>query len=366
MVSNELTTPDACRIYLRQRIERNIQYWDGFVRQHGQRWTVLETSQTNLVKAIKFGLDVPEAWEGTQRLILRLTKFMERREQWETWHAIIERGLSRATQVGDTSARINLLVIQARLARRAGRWQAMCAEYQQLLRLCRLSNDHYNLARTCTNLGYYFVVRGFLWRGEILCCHAWDIFQALQNRHGLAHTHNHLGVLYTQRQQWKMAGTHLEEACAIWQAQRDEAGLVHGYINLGVLYLQQSQTEAAADYFARALELARRIGDIAGEADAHLNQGVLCRQVGQLLAGEQSLLQAERLYLRLQDTQGLVDVWGHLAFLSAQAGFFSQAAIYCQRAQAAARKLDWLPEETRVLLEDVHQAGGDWPDGEAV
>jgi hypothetical protein len=51
--------------------------------------------------------------------------------------------------------------------------------------------------------------RNFWQRDKVLCCHALEIFEALDSDHGRAHTENHLGVLHYRRREWEQAEQHL-------------------------------------------------------------------------------------------------------------------------------------------------------------
>ena len=93
------------------------------------------------------------------------------------------------------------------------------------------------------------------------------IFERLGNLHGLAHTENHLGMLYMRLGQWgeeqtllPRARPHLQKACEYWQANQDEYGLVYGYSNLGMYYLLSEQPDEALRYSGQALEYAQRVG----------------------------------------------------------------------------------------------------------
>lgn len=71
--------------------------------------------------------------------------------------------------------------------------------------------------------------------GALLSLHALALFEELESKHGRAHTHNHLGLLYTRRGLWKKAEEHLKRACDLWRDTGDIHSLIYGLENLGAL-----------------------------------------------------------------------------------------------------------------------------------
>lgn len=285
--------PD-CRNFWQQRIQLNLTYWQSYLVQNSADTTVLEREWQAIVRAILLGLDLPAAWPAVFQLIVDFSNFMERRGYWDVWQSVLHRALPAATQADE----ITLSVLLARLHQRQGQVKPMIASCRRTIRLARQAGNRYDLARACSNLGYHFIEQGHWHRGEILCCYALEIFEALNSDHGRAHTENHLGILYFRRQLWERAEQHLNRACNIWEAMGDTSGLMFGYINLGALCYEAGRPKEGLRFLQQALALAGQMGDVVFAGRIYLNTGICYRIMGQFNQAEEYLRRADATFKR--------------------------------------------------------------------
>lgn len=220
-----------------------------------------EEERVQACHILDFGLRSAESWASAKALTIDLATYMERSGQWESWQQILERAIATAQRLRDTDHEITLTALLARLYQRWSKPAVMVQSYRRVIRLARRNGNRYELARACSNLGYHYILAGNLWRAELLNYHALAIFNELESNHGRAHTHNHLGILFTRQYDWVKAEEHLLAACAIWQASHDHFGLMRGYGNLGFLYLETTNYNAAIEYSTLALKLAETLGE---------------------------------------------------------------------------------------------------------
>lgn len=252
-----------------------------------------------------FGLRVADAWPHARDLTVALASYMERSGQWELWQQLLQQAIAAAQRLGDTAQEITLTAFLARLEQRRGDAQAMVRHYRQVMRLARRSSNRFELARACSNLGYHYIERGHLWRAEVLSLSALAIFDELDSNHGRAHTHNHLGVLFTRQCRWVEAKEHLLSACTIWQATQDQFGLMRGHGNLAFLAVETASYTDVVYYSAIALDLAEKSGEesLIGTFASNLSLGHL--KTGNLPKAKEFASLAEKVFKQYSDRLGL-------------------------------------------------------------
>jgi len=277
---------------------------------------------------LDYGLRAAESWTSARDLTIALATYMERGGHWEIWQHFLERAIAAAQQRHDIQYEITLTALLARLYQRWSKPAAMVQSYHKVIRLARRSGNRYELARACSNLGYHYILTGNLWRAEVLSYHALAIFNELESNHGRAHTHNHLGVLFTRQYNWGKAEEHLLAACAIWQTSHDQFGLMRGYGNLGFLYNETTNYEEAIYYSTLAIELAERSGEepLAGVFARNISAGSL--HTGNLQKAREFASFAQTTFEKYSDQLGLAQVAYINGLIAIEEKDFLQAQRY--------------------------------------
>lgn len=304
---------------------------------------------------LDYGLRAAESWSGARDLTIALATYMERGGHWEIWQQFLERAIDAAQARHDTEHEITLTALLARLYQRRGDAQAMARYYHQVMRLARRSGNRFELARACSNLGYHYIERGHLWRAEVLSLSALAIFDELDSNHGRAHTHNHLGVLFTRQYDWEKAKKHLLAACAIWQTTQDQFGLMRGYGNLGFLYNEIGNYEDGLYYSALALDLAERLGEapLIGAFAANISQASL--KTGNVQKAKQFASLAEKTYRNYSNQHGLAQIAHTYALIAIHEKDFSKAQQYINEASAGLTEYYFLVQVKLTELELAKQ-----------
>lgn len=263
--------------FFHQMILNGLTYWNEHAALQNMDIPILDAERDSLLSALSRGLEFDQAWPLALKIIDKLAAYMERRGYWTAWRAVLEKAVATSQRVGDIQGETTLTALLARLSQRQNRGEDVVRFYRRALRLAKQSNIQYEYARACCNLGYYYIDGGRFWRAEILNLHALEIFQALGNEHGLAHTHNHLGFLYTTLQKWGDAEKHLAAACALWERQGDSHSRIYGLLNLGILWIENEESSKALDYLDQAYKLAKGFGDKAQIGSITTRAGVHAR-----------------------------------------------------------------------------------------
>ncbi len=277
---------------------------------------------------LDYGLRAAESWTGARDLTIALATYMERGGHWEIWQQFLERAIAAAQERHDLDHQITLTALLARLYQRWSKSAAMVQSYRRVIRLARRGNNRYELARACSNLGYHYILTGNLWRAELLSHYALAIFNELDSNHGRAHTHNHLGILFTRQYDWVKAKEHLLAACAIWQTSQDQFGLMRGYGNLSFLYHETENYREAIHYSTLAIELAERLGEepLAGVFAMNISVGNL--NIGDLQKTKEFAALAQTIFEKHSDRFGLAQIAHVNSLIAIEEKDFLQAQRY--------------------------------------
>ncbi|MCE7982289.1 MAG: tetratricopeptide repeat protein [Caldilinea sp. CFX5] len=336
---------------------REVAYWGEHTAVKTIAVSTLDRERENILKAIGFGLAVAPSqaatvWPATRHLIITFAPYMERRGLWDSWHSLLERAIAAAQQVADVAGEITLTALLARLSQRQSRGADVVAYYRRVIRLARRTDNRFELARACSNLGFYYGEHEQWWRSEVLGCYALTLFEALNSQHGRAHTHNHLGTLYTRQKRWAEAETHLQQACNFWRAIGDEHSLTaFGLLNLGMLYVDQKKPEEALTWLEDAYHRAEALGETAMVGYILQNMAIAYRQKGKLVKAEDLARQAEQIFHKHHDVLLLAYTWHNIGIIYTQGGQTAKADEYIGRALQLYRQLGNHYGEERLLEE---------------
>lgn len=353
MATSNLAGPQNRADFFNRSITNNLKYWDAWLQAHSDNVDAQDKAHEGISRAILFGLELKAAaWPAVCQLIRQFSPFMERRGHWEIWRRVLGRAVAVADEIGDLSGAVNFSVLLARLLFQQSRFRESVAYYRKTIRTARHTGDLRNLARACSNLGYYYAEFGQYSRAEVLCCRALAIFEQLDDSHGLAHTHNHLGVLYQRQNCFAEAKQHLELACDIWQARDDSHGLIRGLINLSILYLDIArQPDKALSYLEKGLQRSQQLGEIIERGTIYLNMGIALRRGGKAAEAETYARRAETIFEQTSNLGGLARVWGTLGNIYRQQRNLDAANLYLEKALQTWRNLNYQKEIVTTLLD---------------
>ncbi|MCB0163829.1 MAG: tetratricopeptide repeat protein [Anaerolineae bacterium] len=344
-----LTDTESCNSYWKSCIQNNLIYWHTFLPDHSADISALDQEHETIVKAILYGLKLEPAWADAYGLIVTMADFMERRGYWDMWHMVLHQAQTAASQNHDEVGRVMLSALSARLNHRQGNFSEMVRDYRRTIRLARRSNDVFNEARACTNLGYFYVEQGHWYRAEVLCCHALHLFEQLDSDHGKAHTENHLGMLRVRQNRLAQGQVHLTRAYEIWQKMGDDYGMMLACINLSALFNEQERPGEALPWLEEAVRRAKAIGEEAWLGTILMNMSNSFRLAGNFSEAESHLWQASVIFHRHSDKLGQAMTLDNLGLLAYAQGNSVEGSQYLTRAIEAWQALNHGYNEIRAM-----------------
>ena len=350
------TSAEACFFF--QRVLTMVERWEADEAVQKLEIEVLDQEYEAILKAISFGLEMSHVWPVVKKLIIALTSYMERRGHWAVWHSMLERAIGVAQRTADMGGEITLTALLARLCQRESKPKDVERFYRRVIRLARRSSNQFEEARACSNLGYAYIDGGHWWRSEVLSCHALALFEELGSEHGLAHTHNHLGVLYLRSQKAESADFHLRQACQVWESINEEHDLYYGYLNLGHLHIERNNLTNAITYLKKALELAEKSGDENAIAEVWCTTGLAYVMDRQFEKAEMLLTDAQKIYTRNRNMLLLAKTWHNLGIMSIYQKKWADASSYLKSALKTVNFLDVSETKIRIRFDLIELAIG--------
>ncbi|MFK7802378.1 MAG: tetratricopeptide repeat protein [Anaerolineae bacterium] len=299
----------------------------------------LDAEKEGILRAISFGLDFEPSWPVVKELISALTAYMERWGHWSVWHQTLNRAIGVAQKLDDLDGALVMMNLRGRILQRLSRQDELIQNYRQVIRLARKTGNEIEEGRACSNLGFNLIDRGNYWRAEVLSCHALNIFDRLDYQHGQAHTHNHLGYLFTQVGRWEEAERRLMVACEIWKLVNDQSGSVRGLKNLGVLFVQQKMPTKAISYFNQSLEIVEQNNEKSEMPSIYLNLATCMNDLQNYSEAEKYARLAEKLFRQNNNFTGIYKAQIVLASSLSRQDQWQQAEIYFKASSEGFRSL---------------------------
>ena len=293
----------------------NAQYWLDYLRRIPEDSTLADADLEGAARALDAVISIPVAWPLMHSLVTVLHPHIKRRGPWTGWDTFLHYLLHQAQNRTDQEMQLAFLTRLGELQYQYGAHHAAIVSYRCAWRLSRQINDRFWLAVTFSNLGDLYRTRGDFWRAEILCNNACDLFFALGDIKGLAHTENNLGLISLYQRRWHIALPHFKRAQRLFRRVNDNYGLAMVWQNLGVLYNYIQRPQEALEYLTLALFYYEKTDDEYNIAKTYLNIGNICLTCDDFERAEHASLQAEAIYMQLEDYPNLTRVRHNLGMI---------------------------------------------------
>ena len=317
----------------------------------------LDNEKDAILKALHLGLEFDPAWPIIKELIISLSSYMERRGYWQTWEQTLTTAIHKARTLEDLEGELKLTTLRGRVLQRQNNTAEVIRNYRRAIRLARQTNNQIEEGRACSNLGYTFIAKGNWWRSEVFSCHALQLFNKLEYKHGQAHTHNHLGILYQNINDKNRAEKQIKLACTIWENLNDSHGLQYGLRNLGYLYNEMGNPRKAIEPLLKANQLVEQTGEMGELAAIHLNLGVSYEQLGDLQLAEKYTKKAETQFKQNGNFLGVCFAWEGLGVIYKTKNNQNEAKDYFESSLDGYVELNFKAGEIRIrkLLNEINQ-----------
>ncbi|MCB9729818.1 MAG: tetratricopeptide repeat protein [Deltaproteobacteria bacterium] len=213
------------------------------------------------------------------------------------------------------------------------------AHLLQALRLFQAVEDRAGIATVSLDMGRLFWLRGAF--DQALRCYrkSEDVYRALRDRRGLADSLHPIGALHYDRGNLALADEYLGDALDLRRRLDDRAGVAQTLTTLGVVHLARGEAESAVAAWREALALAEERVDLPTQATLADNLGEALAGLGRLDEAREHLERAVSLARDAEQPRILVDALRNLAHLAALAGAPDAAEARLAEARREAARL---------------------------
>jgi len=323
-------------------IAANISYWQQ--RTHNltdDTLPALDRERQNLYRAAKFGLQLPDTWQGTADLILQAYVFIERRGYWGEWIPMLEQLLDCCPE-DDLSVRGRILDHLGLFYRYNRQLDKAFSAHQDELKIGLLLRDKWREAHACINLGAVCREMRRFDEGLVYTLDAEKAFQAINApliKHAFVTLE--LGQLVKAQGQWEEAEQHLSFSVSLWREVGDPVYLANSLRLLGQVLVIQDKIDKAFTIFDEAF-------DVLVDTKNYIEKTRVLNELGSLHWKQNNLVEAEQFFLKansplLQQSGDFVDqalVLNNLGTVYLAQGELSKAACSFQRSIALWKNCD--------------------------
>ncbi len=324
-------TLDDRATFFRKRIRANLMFWSKDQVDTIEAVELPDLEWPNLVRAIQFGLDVPEARSEAGWLAISHFDVMERRAGWREWARVLERAV-RATPV-DRVLQCRLRDHLGQCLRLDGRYRTALEQSQAAEDLALTTGDARLVARTRANISEAHRCLRQYDEAERIGGLALATLRAQPDqRRGLLSILNTLGQVAAAVGRYDQAESQLREGVDLAEALGHPLYVVRLLYNLANALAAAGRADEALACFDRALERLPTSGPtLLDRTNIGLSKGTLFFQLG-------DLARAEAVFRRLDpDALRAAGFWSHAAFVANNLGNVLQAQGHFEAAEASLR-----------------------------
>jgi tetratricopeptide (TPR) repeat protein len=280
-------------------VSANVNYWQRRVHRAGdQKFRALDSNHENLLRAIQFGLALPETQEETCKLISHSFTFVERRGYWREWLPVLNQAV-KLLEGGNLLLRYRLLDQLGHLYRLDWQLSAALEAHQAAEALALEAEDDREVAHIRFNLSEDYRCARQYEAAERFGLAALELFTALgQANPQVAATLNTLGLVSQARGHFVTAEERLAEAVARFRRTHQPIDLARALKNLAMTLEALGKVEAALRCYIEAATLLEGTGSELDKVLVDLSLGTLYFNQGQWAEAEATFRRADSPYLR--------------------------------------------------------------------
>lgn len=233
----------------------------------------------------------------------KISAVYERRSEFDTAFAWLERGLKQLNGTTPQIERAQLLLLGVGLARRQGK-NEVAVEWSEktLHEAAQIKSDTSEqvVAQAYYNLAGIYTRYGDFERAVQFCGRSIESYQKINDEVGLSHAYNNLGNVYSDLGDWEQATEAFEKSLAVKEKIGDI--LYQGFIanNLANIQMNRGNWEEAEKLFLQSLEIWKQLG-------ASLPNAVTSSNLGQLRLHQRKFTEAELLFATSEDIFAEID-----------------------------------------------------------
>jgi DNA-binding CsgD family transcriptional regulator/tetratricopeptide (TPR) repeat protein len=284
----------------------------------------LKVEQANLTAALTWALDAGAA-DTALRIGAALWVFWAWRGHQREGRVWLERALAAGDQA-TSEVRAKAFHYVGNMALELSDYAAARAAYEASLELRRARDDRHGVAHSLNGLGLVLGIQGDMRRARDLLEEALGLWQSLGDQRAVALSLYNLGNLARSEGDLDRAVALHERALAIRHELGDLGGTAYSWWSLGRIERDRANAESATPLLARALQQFDELGDRPGIGCVQLELGYVARLRHDDARAVEQFVSALHLRHELGDGAGVVECLEALALVAAPHGQAERAA----------------------------------------
>lgn len=285
-----------------QSIRAGLRYWQQKTESLGPEQVAwLDSRRQNLHQAVLFGLNQPETWEDTVRLLLQAFDFSEWRGYWQEWIPVLEQALTNAPEketvlYGRLQNRLGQLyrldnrLTEAEIQHKAALNLAQRLASDELLVITYGCFTEYHLSQRTVNQAKAY--------GQMALDLA-QITPGLERQEAFAY--KILGHIEEFVGNWSEAITNYQQAVKLWRKLQNHTYLARSLYDLGNVYSMKSEFSLAQQMYEEAGAILKPTSNVTDKAKVSHNLGVLFYRQEKWAKAEDAFSEIDSIELREQN-----------------------------------------------------------------
>ncbi|MEV0698472.1 tetratricopeptide repeat protein [Saccharopolyspora sp. NPDC050389] len=266
-----------------------------------QMLTWWDTEHANLVAAVRQAAQSEPA--RTWQLAYTLMYFFKLRGHVEDWISSYELGLAATEQVGETSARAQLLYELGMPYFVRKQFETALIYQGQARELFEAAGDRYSTATALSALAEIHIELGALDDAHRSAQRALEVQLELGDRHGQGYAHNVLAAADARQGDISAARAHFAAALRLFNEVGETFGATFAMHELAGLHMGSGELDEAVDMYQQAVERRREIGHRQGEAQSLRGLGIALQAEGDIEKARLCWQQALTIFDELGDPE---------------------------------------------------------------
>lgn len=297
----------------------------------------LEREHVNFRAALQWAID-SAAIDSAARLGLALAPFWEIHSHWTEGRTWLEAVVAHNSLL-PAALRANVLRVTGHLARVQGDWAGAAVHHEEALNLFQMLQDRSGIAHTFNELGLVLTDQGQCEQAITYHQQALAGFRALGQSREIAVTLGHLGRVAWFQSDYAQAKRYYHEALAIARAHEDKRDMVDALTGLANIARDQRDYDRALALRAEIAMLAQELGDVGAIAWTLQGEGDIAREQGHTEQATTFFHQALTLAQQVGDRWGIAWAVTNLGLVAGDRGDTGQAMTLLEDALARFRDL---------------------------
>lgn len=259
----------------------------------------IDLERRNLFRAVRFGLDIPQAWEMTAEIALAAIPLVNRRLHRQEWIPVLERLVVKCP-ADRQRARFDLLIQLGRMQRLEEQRDLAMVNLQRAEAVAGQIGDSQALARAYYNLGRVHLDARRYADAERYSQRALDILVDVEgvDQSLVAWILNTLGKVSQVNGKYDSAQEYYSRSLALWRTMKDETGLVRALMDLATNFRHIGQLDEAIALYKQAEELVSSTTNELDKTMVRINLGATYYDKKEFSLAEETFRKAYSLYLR--------------------------------------------------------------------